>query len=78
VHSSIAVVRIGGWPVRTTARTATRVGGQPMNVIELLRKANGIRRGDAIEPSPATAGREHVRRFMESSEQLARKALDDG
>jgi hypothetical protein len=36
------------------------------------------KRGDAIQPSPAMADGEHVRRLMESSEQLARKALDDG
>jgi hypothetical protein len=33
------------------------------------------KRGEAIQPSPAMTDSAHVRRFMEASEQLARKAL---
>jgi hypothetical protein len=46
--------------------------------IELFSGAMFNKRGDAIQASPAMADSAYVRRFMEASEQLARKALDHG
>jgi hypothetical protein len=43
--------------------------------IEQFSGAMFNKRGEAIQPSPAMTDNAHVRRFMEASEQLARKAL---
>jgi hypothetical protein len=66
---------IFGGPDEYAAMTAPLVVSPD---IEQFSGAMFNKRGDVIRSSPAMEDAQHVRRFMDASERLARKALENG